>query len=63
MGSLRLSKYARFLLDEWTPLHDEECFEEGRMMKAHAVGDPQGREGLEFMKGRMERFYQKYFHV
>ena len=63
VGSLRLSKYARFLLDEWTPLHDEECFEEGRMMKAHAVGDPQGREGLEFMKGRMERFYQKYFHV
>ena len=63
VGDFRLMKYARFLLDEITPLHDELCFEEGRLMKAHATGDPEGAEGLRFMAGRMDRFYQKYFYL
>ena len=63
VGSLRLAKYSRFLLDEVTPLHDELCFEEGRLMKLHATGDPDGADGLRFLAGRMERFYQKYFHM
>ena len=39
VGDLRLVKYARFILDEFTPLHDELCFEEGRLMKAYTAGD------------------------
>lgn len=30
VGDFRLVKYARFLLDDFTPLHDDLCFEEGR---------------------------------
>ena len=63
VGSLRLAKYSRFLLDEVTPLHDELCFEEGRLMKCHATGDPEAAEALRFLAGRMERFYQKYLHL
>ena len=63
VGSLRLAKYSRFLLDEVTPLHDELCFEEGRLMKCHATGDPEAADGLRFLAGRMDHFYQKYFHV
>lgn len=63
VGDFRLMKYARFLLDEVTPIHDELCFEEGRLMKAHATGDPEAAEGLRFLSGRMNRFYQKYFYL
>ena len=63
VGDLRLVKYTRFLLDEFTPLHDDLCYEEGRLMKAYAVGDPEGEAGLRFLNGRMDRFYKKYFDV
>ena len=61
VGDLRLVKYTRFLLDEFTPLHDELCYEDGRLMKAYATGDPDGAEGLKFIYGRMEKLYKKYF--
>ena len=61
VGDLRFAKYVRFLLDEFTPLHDELCFEEGRLMKAHATGDPDAAKGLEFVAGRMQKMYNKYF--
>ena len=63
VGDFRLVKYARFLLDEITPLHDELCFEEGRLMKAYATGDPDAADGLKFIAGRMDKFYQKYFYL
>ena len=63
VGDLRLVKYARFILDEVTPLHDELCFEEGRLMKAHTTGDPEAVRSLTFIAGRMEQFYKKYFFL
>ncbi|MDD7738874.1 MAG: hypothetical protein PUJ62_02220 [Lachnospiraceae bacterium] len=63
VGEMRLAKYTRFLLDEFTPLHDELCFEEGRLMKAYAVGDPSAAEGLTFLSGRMKKLYEKYFDI
>ena len=63
VGSLRLVKYARFLLDEFTPLHDELCAEDGRLMKAYAVGEEDAEKALEFTYGRMQKLYKKYFAV
>ena len=63
VGDLRLVKYARFILDEVTPLHDELCFEEGRLMKAHTTGDPEAVRSLRFIAGRMDKFYRKYFYL
>lgn len=63
VGDLRLVKYARFLLDEFTPQHDELCFEEGRLMKAYAAGDQEAAKGLAFIYGRMQKLYDKYFKL
>ena len=63
VGDLRLVKYTRFLLDEFTPLHDELCFEEGRLMKAYVTGDETALDGLKFIYGRMKKMYDKYFQV
>ena len=63
VGELRLVKYTRFLLDEFTPLHDELCFEEGRLMKAYATGDETALAGLQFIHGRMKKMYNKYFRL
>lgn len=63
VGEPRLVKYARFLLDEFTPLHDELCYEEGRLMKAYAAGEEGAGEALTFIYGRMEKLFKKYFAV
>ena len=63
VGDLRLAKYARFLLDEFTPLHDELCYEEGRLMKAYAMGEEGAKEALSFIHGRMAKLYKKYFAI
>ena len=63
VGELRFVKYVRFLLDDFTPLHDELCYEEGRLMKAYAVGEEGAEEGLRFIYGRMDRLFKKYFAV
>lgn len=63
VGDLRLAKYARFLLDEFTPLHDELCYEEGRLMKAYAMGEEGAKEALNFIHGRMAKLYKKYFAI
>ena len=63
VGDLRLAKYARFLLDEFTPLHDELCYEEGRLMKAYAMGEEGAKEALSFIHGRMAKLYKKYIAI
>ncbi|MDI9470640.1 MAG: hypothetical protein QM296_10595 [Bacillota bacterium] len=63
VGDLRLVKYTRFLLDDFTPLHDELCFEEGRLMKAWVTGDTAAREHLARIHGRMKALYRKYFRL
>lgn len=65
VGKVRLCRYACFLLQSFFPLHDELCFEEGRLMKQFATGTvaekEDARAGLEFIRGRMEKLRAKYF--
>ena len=63
VGEPRLVKYARFLLDEFTPLHDELCYEEGRLMKAYVTGEEGAEEALKLIYGRMDKLFQKYFAI
>ena len=63
VGDLRLVKYARFLMDDFTPLHDDLCYEEGRLMKAYVIGEEGAAEALNFIHGRMKKLYEKYFAV
>lgn len=51
-GPFRLVKYALFCLRELLPQHDELCWEEGRLMLAHAAGDPTAAGALGQLCGR-----------
>jgi len=65
VGELRLVRYANFLYKYYFPLHDELCFEEGRLMKQYATGSEDEKkialEHLKFIHGRIKRLQQKYF--
>ena len=63
VGEPRLVKYARFLLDEFTPLHDELCYEDGRLMKAYVTGEEDAEEGLQLIYGRIDNMFKKYFAI
>ena len=62
---MRLVRYATFLLQYFFPLHDELCFEEGRLMKQYATGTADERaealEALAHINGRMKKQREKYF--
>lgn len=65
VGENRLVRYGCFLLQHFFPLHDELCYEEGRLMKQYAVGTPQEREEaartLRAIHGRVQAQREKYF--
>ena len=61
VGEMRFVRYATFLLREFFPLHDELCFEEGRLMKDYTCGDEDAAETLRFISGRMKKQREKYF--
>lgn len=65
IGENRFVRYGCFLLENFFPLHDELCFEEGRLMKQYAVGTQAEKEEalkvLSVIKGRTERQKKKYF--
>ena len=65
VGESRFVRYGCFLLKEYFPLHDELCYEEGRLMKQVAVGtDAERGEAMETLRqihGRMQRHREKYF--
>jgi hypothetical protein len=61
LGSLRMMKYCWFLYENYIPLHDEVCFEEGRLMKEYACGDTDAGEELKRIGARMEKLRKKYF--
>ncbi len=63
VGEMRFVRYAAFLLREFFPLHDELCFEEGRLMKEYACGDKDAAAALEFISGRMKKQREKYFKI
>ena len=60
-GSYRLVKFARFLLSEYFPLHDDLCFEEGRLMREMFLGDADAEALLARMRGRTGKLLQKYY--
>jgi hypothetical protein len=60
-GDFRFVQFGRFLKDHYFPLHDELCFEEGRLMKAYACGEAGAKEALEALQGRCGRLLEKYF--
>lgn len=62
VGDYRLVKYACFLMNEYFPLHQAACSEQGRAMKEYHCGDHE--EGLALLKaldGRIEKMWRKYF--
>jgi hypothetical protein len=62
-GPLRLVKYAQFLLREVFPQHDELCYEEGRLMLAHAAGDLDAADALCGLRGRVALLYDHIWGV
>jgi hypothetical protein len=59
VGPMRLVQYALFLEREVFPSHDELCFEEGRLMIAHACGDAAAAERLGMMQGQVPALYDQ----
>ena len=65
VGERRFIEYGNFLLREYFPLHDELCYEEGRLMKQYVTGTAEEREEaaalLRAIAGRTDRLRKKYF--
>lgn len=61
VGETRLIRYACFLLHEFFPLHDELCFEQGRLMKEYVCKNEDAEATLKFIYGSMEKQRKKYF--
>ncbi len=58
-GPFRFVRYAQFLLREIFPMHDELCYEEGRLLMAHSAGDPAAASSLNRLKGRARKLYDR----
>ena len=65
VGETRLVRYASFLLQYYFPLHNDLCWEEGRLMKQCAIGTEEekaeAKATLAAIHGRVERQRKKYF--
>lgn len=62
VGEFRLVKYACFLMDNYFPLHQAACVEQGRAMQEYYCGDRgEGLKLLQVLNGRIERMWRKYF--
>lgn len=60
-ATYRLTKYALFLLDQYFPVHDSLCFEEGLLMRACFLGEDGAREALDAAVGRVKRLTRRFF--
>ncbi len=61
VGEYRLCKYAWFLTENYFPLHDDLCIEQGIAMKEYYCGDREkGLRMLEFLNGQIKEFWAKY---
>lgn len=60
-GENRALEFVLFLITEYMPLHDELCFEEGRLMKAYACGDQKAGEELGRIGMRTDALTGKYW--
>ena len=60
-GTYRLVSLVRFLLDNYFPLHDELCFEEGRAMRDYVCGEADGLKMLQATQGRTARLLARCY--
>jgi predicted metal-dependent phosphoesterase TrpH len=58
-GLHRYVMFSLFLLEEYFPLHDELCYEEGRLMKDYICGDAGAAELLGRLQGRCGALMKK----
>jgi hypothetical protein len=58
-GEYRYTAFTLFLLEEYFPLHDELCVEEGRLMKEYACGDKGAAAPLGLLRGRCGALMRK----
>lgn len=60
-GEKRMVNYFQFLHEEYFPLHDELCVEEGRLMMAWRSGDETAKARLDACFGQIERLQNHLF--
>lgn len=60
-GSFRLVAYASFLLEDYFPLHDRLCAEQGRLMLEYANGEQQNKELIECYAEKIRGMFGKYW--
>ena len=61
VGDYRLVKYASFLYEHYFPLHDELCFEEGRLMREYCCDSENAKERLNNIGRQITELHKKYF--
>ena len=66
VGEMRCVRYACFLLKNYFSIHDDACFEEGRMIKQAVYGTDDEKQTafamLKLMNGRMKKWEKNIFH-
>ena len=60
VGSLRLQKYACFLMENFYPLHDRACAIEGEYLRQYVTGAESAKERLDLIGGDVSRMIRKY---
>ena len=64
VGEERFQRYACFLMDNWYPIHDRFCADEGHWMKEYLTGNTDGAmDVLQVLGGKMQALFDKYFIV
>lgn len=64
VGEERFQRYACFLLDNWYPIHDRFCADEGHWMKEYLTGNTDGAmDVLQVLGGKVQALFDKYFIV
>ena len=63
VGDFRLMKYASFLMEDYFPLHDMACKNEGYYMNRYLAGDKRAEAVLKAMKGQIPEMQKKYFDL
>lgn len=62
-GKERIARYMTFLDEEYFPLHDALCLEEGRLMAAYANGDEDAAIRLKHCHGQIEKLQKHIFGI
>lgn len=62
-ASLRLAKYAYFLLDEYYEMHDALCNAAGQAFLRYVSGDPSQNMLVEALENELKKFNTAFFGV